>query len=768
MAINDIVQTIAEARVDARSLSEFMFYPASAMVQRRLAPPINTLNHYLAYLEGLKAVYTQQTGTVTVNGVQVKAVSQAVRDALNSAAIDNNTQVDTLITATPQGVGMVARTQAQVNAETVSLLDFGAPYSTDSTEQLQAAFDYLNSVGGGVLTIPLHTGTLVLGGSVTPYSNITVECADNLIIDCNSSSASNIIVLRGSIGEEFQLTDNATVGDTILKFDARLNVQPLDNLLLVSQRECAHADAGEDWLLGETTANVQSPHFAEVVIASAVLSGQITTQTPLVFPDYRIDKSQETSISARDASTLRKISFKENFKWFGGIFKRDSGNIFSILWTKNCVIKTEFARGYGTGHELSNYYSYNNTIDVVVRRPSDWVMTESHQRYNSVKDISSWYTDITLNEDSGSQGLDQTYSLYPCIFPRYNITATNSKEAAMTTHGNCYGADITVNATNCNNYAYYGRARFTKAKITAMNCKGAVSCSVGGAMDCTYDLHAINMYYVGIRMDSEGTSGKTPTLKNTSISGRIIMSPKAEGSAVWIQANTSTHRSLENSGLILSNLYIKCTDRAISIYEKINGVMFNNIVIDYLGTESPIYLRYNAGHIIGNLNVRMHESSRFAISATPLETAADRVSYGNPSHKIDYATCVVEGLGSLISDDPRTVANKIIFNGSGSKNDLQRVTNKNASEETHITINSGSTGQNRLVLDNSIPLGMVLRFYIDTVDPERSLEVYPPVSPTGSVNFLNGVNDVGVRGITATTLKYFHIQKVAANVFNVY
>lgn len=124
MATNDIVQTIAEARVDARSLSEFVFKPSNFKVTRRLAPPINTLNHYLAYLDGLKAVYTQQTGTVNVNGVQVKAVAQAVKDALNSAAIDNNTQVDTLITATPQYVGSVARTQASVNTDRVSANTF--------------------------------------------------------------------------------------------------------------------------------------------------------------------------------------------------------------------------------------------------------------------------------------------------------------------------------------------------------------------------------------------------------------------------------------------------------------------------------------------------------------------------------------------------------------------------------------------------------------------------------------------------------------------
>lgn len=85
MAINDIVQTIAEARVDARSLSEFVFKPTDFMVQRRLAPPINTLNYFLEYLQGLEKVYSQSLGMVNVNGVQVKPVTVAINEAIDEA-----------------------------------------------------------------------------------------------------------------------------------------------------------------------------------------------------------------------------------------------------------------------------------------------------------------------------------------------------------------------------------------------------------------------------------------------------------------------------------------------------------------------------------------------------------------------------------------------------------------------------------------------------------------------------------------------------------
>lgn len=54
MADTDIVQVIAEARADAKSLSEFVFKPASFMVTRRLAPTINTLQYYVDNFERIK------------------------------------------------------------------------------------------------------------------------------------------------------------------------------------------------------------------------------------------------------------------------------------------------------------------------------------------------------------------------------------------------------------------------------------------------------------------------------------------------------------------------------------------------------------------------------------------------------------------------------------------------------------------------------------------------------------------------------------------
>lgn len=101
---NEFVQTMADARVDARSLSEFLFKPADFMVQRRLAPSIHTLSYYLQSLSGIE---------------------QQVQDAINNTAVEGGILADTFVTVTANGVGTVARTQREKNSDSVSPFDFG-------------------------------------------------------------------------------------------------------------------------------------------------------------------------------------------------------------------------------------------------------------------------------------------------------------------------------------------------------------------------------------------------------------------------------------------------------------------------------------------------------------------------------------------------------------------------------------------------------------------------------------------------------------------
>lgn len=94
MADTDILQVIAEARVDARSLSEFVFKPANFMVTRRLAPSINTLEYYLNHFRNVEA--EGNNSIARANNV-ISAAQASANTAINNIIIDGNAQISNAI-----------------------------------------------------------------------------------------------------------------------------------------------------------------------------------------------------------------------------------------------------------------------------------------------------------------------------------------------------------------------------------------------------------------------------------------------------------------------------------------------------------------------------------------------------------------------------------------------------------------------------------------------------------------------------------------------
>lgn len=126
---------VSNLYADAQSFSDFMSKPSAVSVPRRLASSIHTLNYYLDYFNGLKSLYSQESGTVTVNGVELKSVRQAMNDAVDDVLLgeyqegmraDLNAQkLDTGITATAK-FGGTARELSDKLSDSVSVKDFGA------------------------------------------------------------------------------------------------------------------------------------------------------------------------------------------------------------------------------------------------------------------------------------------------------------------------------------------------------------------------------------------------------------------------------------------------------------------------------------------------------------------------------------------------------------------------------------------------------------------------------------------------------------------
>lgn len=87
MALQPIsMEILDDGRIDLQSLASFMQDSADTTVSRRIASDTKTLDYYLGFFKGLELVYSQQSGTVTVNGVETKTVTQAVQDAINDNA----------------------------------------------------------------------------------------------------------------------------------------------------------------------------------------------------------------------------------------------------------------------------------------------------------------------------------------------------------------------------------------------------------------------------------------------------------------------------------------------------------------------------------------------------------------------------------------------------------------------------------------------------------------------------------------------------------
>lgn len=243
---DDIVQIIENARVDATSLSEFIYYPANAMVQRRLAPSIHTLNYYLDYLHGLELIYSQPTGTVTVNGEEVKTIRQAINDSVDSVVLgeyqtqleqrvgtnevsisnlnDSVSDIETSLLDSPvvdgkvpankvsvaTGVtqedknlefrididaqkldtgitatakfGGVERTLSEKLSDSVSIKDFILPSDSKHTDAFKRAKDYLVSNGGGVLNLADGETYTIDDKIIIPTSNVKITGLNSKVV----------------------------------------------------------------------------------------------------------------------------------------------------------------------------------------------------------------------------------------------------------------------------------------------------------------------------------------------------------------------------------------------------------------------------------------------------------------------------------------------------------------------------------------------------------------------------------------------------------
>ncbi|MBV7482542.1 hypothetical protein [Bordetella sp. BOR01] len=519
-----------------------------------------------------------------------------------------------LVGYNPGILGGTGRTQAEINNEAISFLDFsGADREGvgDSTSAVIAAAVYSRSTGH-VVWFP--SGTYKLTDEIDVHG-AKFRFAPGVVLDGTGASAENLFFALGDVGDEVPLSVNAARGDSKLTTETAHGLVAGDWFLLISQRVCCHADAGEDWQLGTVTASAPHPYFAEPLqVQSVESSTELTTSTPLIFPSYRIDNTQETYVGTRTRSTLQKLNFT-TLEMLGNPTVRapqqpiENSPIslrMRYVFQPKVEMSFEFGDGPGVGILAHNVY------DARIRALSTRAVTNpgGGVTYNTFKDQSSWYCDWDLEGWYGSQSFDQTYVSICGIRPRVKMKAFKCLNNALTTHGNTYGVEVDVVSYDAEGSAVTNRARFADIKATVYgNPVGAttlagVLLSEWGAQDVRVNVNAHNVHW-GVRF-GPSASGivDTPRVIRADITGMIN---GANSAAIMFTTRPYEDTILEPNRIRVHDMMMTNVERAVYQSGPMwHGVCFDNVDIQSKSTATSTLFEFHddsAWHLVRNCRI---------------------------------------------------------------------------------------------------------------------------------------------------------------------
>ena len=83
------IQQLKDASEDAISLAEFIYKPASAMVKRRLAPDMHTLDFYTSLVENLVIGKVRAQDVSTVDGSTQDVKNTEFRNELDALPFED-------------------------------------------------------------------------------------------------------------------------------------------------------------------------------------------------------------------------------------------------------------------------------------------------------------------------------------------------------------------------------------------------------------------------------------------------------------------------------------------------------------------------------------------------------------------------------------------------------------------------------------------------------------------------------------------------------
>ena len=391
------IQQLKDASEDAISLAEFINKPENAMIPRRLASDIHSLQYYLEYMKsfaqrsyetydemvanavnlpsGVSAFVTNdldnaKNGIYTYNGtsfvkgeyqpeniakefVEAKLGGLQVFDgkvrAQDVSTVDGSTQDvkntefrneldelppfeggvldDTFVTATANGVGTVARTQRDVNSDTVNLKTYGGdPNSPDNTTALQ---DAANT--GKKVVISGSNAKYAVKGTVNFPNGILLDFQDGAEIIANEGVYSDAVLMAtGSISTLPSLSANVKSGDTQITFAAAHNLE-LGDIIIIYNRIAGSFSGFRDFYNAGEYAKVKSVSGNTVLL-------QAPTYDKYNFADVTVYKVRPTKVNitnpkiTSDGSALGliKATFANNISISKPVLRNSNNNCISI------------------------------------------------------------------------------------------------------------------------------------------------------------------------------------------------------------------------------------------------------------------------------------------------------------------------------------------------------------------------------------------------------------------------------------------------------
>jgi hypothetical protein len=401
-------------------------------------------------LQQRNADYTADNGTsITFN------VALQLNDIVDVVCVNNlvsGTVSDAAnINYGGQFAGQTTRTVASKLSDVVSVKDFGAVGDgvTDDTAAIQAA---INSISAGTVRVPI--GTYKTSSSLSLKSNVTLECDDGAVF-APAHTSGDFADFIGTVGSEYDLSVEATTGDTTITVSGSPGFQVGDTIHIVSVRNALSRTDTGTWWLGGGTVNAQYAYYAEWnTIAEDLGSGQYRLATPLLFPGYKTSAAGET-LTNRTASTVKKVTPCANAAWIGGKVIRNTAGarVFYTLWAKDCNLSNiSIERGAVLGSSVDIRASWNCTATAIAHSNDPtlaWDYNTYHGQLNRFKLVGTQDCGFNSVSDSyAAQSVDFTYGS-PTLFCNVrpfcrNSTFTRCFEG-LTSHPGSYQESWTNN-----------------------------------------------------------------------------------------------------------------------------------------------------------------------------------------------------------------------------------------------------------------------------------------------------------------------------------